>query len=45
MYFWKWIDLDPKQYILYNINMYIYIYAFFVSMCIPWELNPQPLRC
>ncbi len=18
---------------------------FFVSMCVPWELNPQPLRC
>ncbi len=20
-------------------------YTFFVSMCVPWELNPQPLRC
>ncbi len=20
-------------------------YTFIVSMCIPWELNPQPLRC
>ncbi len=20
-------------------------YIFFVSMCVPWELNPQPLRC
>ncbi len=19
-------------------------YTFFVSMCVPWELNPQPLR-
>ncbi len=18
---------------------------FFVSMCVPWESNPQPLRC
>ncbi len=18
---------------------------FFISMCVPWELNPQPLRC
>ncbi len=21
------------------------LYLFFVSMCVPWELNPQPLRC
>ncbi len=20
-------------------------YTYFVSMCVPWELNPQPLRC
>ncbi len=20
-------------------------YTFIVSMCVPWELNPQPLRC
>ncbi len=20
-------------------------YTFFVSMCVPWESNPQPLRC
>ncbi len=20
-------------------------YKFFVSMCVPWESNPQPLRC
>ncbi len=20
-------------------------YTFFVSMCVPWELNPQYLRC
>ncbi len=22
-----------------------YIYIFFFSMCVPWESNPQPLRC
>ncbi len=20
-------------------------YTFIVSMCVPWELNPRPLRC
>ncbi len=24
---------------------YIQAIHFFVSMCVPWELNPQPLRC
>ncbi len=24
---------------------YIQVIIFFVSMCVPWELNPQPLRC
>ncbi len=24
---------------------YIQVIIFFVSMCVPWESNPQPLRC
>ncbi len=23
----------------------IQVIHFFVSMCVPWESNPQPLRC
>ncbi len=26
-------------------GLYISGYTFFVSMCVPWESNPQPLRC
>ncbi len=22
--------------------IHIYIYIYFISMCVPWELNPQP---
>ncbi len=28
-----------------NDLQYIQVIIFFVSMCVPWELNPQPLRC
>ncbi len=24
---------------------YMQVIIFFVSMCVPWELNPQALRC
>ncbi len=23
----------------------LYIYFHYVILCVPWELNPQPLRC
>ncbi len=26
----------------FRLYIYIYIYLFFISMCVPWELNPQP---
>ncbi len=29
----------PKQLTVHSV------YTFFVSMCVAWELNPQPLRC
>ncbi len=27
-----------------NDLQYIQVIHFFVSMCVPWELNPQPLN-
>ncbi len=28
----------------YTFRLYNFV-IFFVSMCVPWELNPQHLRC
>ncbi len=28
-----------------DLQCIIHGYTFFISMCVPWELNPQPLRC
>ncbi len=41
--FWKHFKC-MKNCIL-KIYKYITILFIFVSMCVPWELNPQPLRC
>ncbi len=34
---------------IYAFNRRFYpklrLYFFLVSMCVPWESNPQPLRC
>ncbi len=30
----------PKRHTVHSGHTF-----FFISMCVPWELNPQPLRC
>ncbi len=50
------LDLCGKSFIIYFLLFTFYIlsdafiqsdlgYTFFVSTCVPWESNPQPLRC
>ncbi len=35
----------PKQLTIVLLAMYYSGCTFFISMCVPWELNPQPSRC
>ncbi len=44
----SWVDITFKHladaFIQSDLQC-IQVIIFFVSMCVPWELNPQPLRC
>ncbi len=45
MYYIFYIFMHLADAFIQSDLQYIQVIHYIVSMCVPWELNPQPLRC